>query len=918
MRLNIASSFVIFAASACGLCRAADLPKLPQADRPLAERFADPPASARIIRILHKQADDLTAQDKVLRQLAAQGFGGFVGNVAFDGYLEDEAKWTAFLRGVREAKAAGMSLWLYDERGYPSGSAGGLTLRDHPEWAARGLLVAQATASAGEVVLDVPPGKLVVATALPVRDGIIVLDQARDLAANVSGGKLRWTAPTGEWCVMAMTDDLIFENTHAALSLAYKLPCINMLEPEPTARFLEVTHDRYAARLGNDLGRWFVSTFTDEPSLMNVWLRPMPYRVLPWSPKFATEFEKRRGAPLRPLLPALVADAGPPGAKARYDFWLTVAALVSENYFGQIQKWCGRHHVLSGGHLLAEESLTSHVPYYGDFFRCMRRLDAPGIDCLTSVPSQVPWFTARLISSVADLEGRTVTMCETSDHAQRYRPPGDTRPVYQVSEDEIRGTCNRLILGGINTITSYYAFTGLKDDQLRRINLHVGRCATMLAGGHQVADIAVLYPIESIWPKFTPGLRGATETPGAKQVEQAYYRVWNSLYGANRDFTFVDSRALAEASAQNDALVHGKLRWRVIVLPATDTLPLAAWENLARFWQNGGILIAAGTLPANSDQQFPSPRVQALAREMFGDGGALRAVSNKAGGVGVYLPPNMLSFLPTMLDRLIERDATVANPRSPLRATHRRVDGHDVYFVVNDGGAPCDEKVHLCGQGPGEQWNPETGQMSPLPDGKEVAVQLGPYGAMLFRFPEARPPQRRGGANAASPSFVAKPLPSVKPVVGKGEFVRAELTGDEKAGWCAAATLTKSRVDTHLFLSCNFAQPLDLSRADGLTLETTVPEKQTTHSQLLVILVQKNGAQYLAGSGRRLDLPGRIRTQVLLSDFSLAGWSKDPGGRLDLSQITAIRVGWGGYFGEEGEKIEFTLNGVEEFQIGAQ
>ena len=37
------------------------------------------------------------------------------------------------------------------------------------------------------------------------------------------------------------------------------------------------------------------------------------------------------------------------GAKTRYDFWLTVGELVSENYFGQIQDWCRQHHVRPAG-----------------------------------------------------------------------------------------------------------------------------------------------------------------------------------------------------------------------------------------------------------------------------------------------------------------------------------------------------------------------------------------------------------------------------------------------------------------------------------------------------------------------------------------------------------------------------------------
>ena len=134
---------------------------------------------------------------------------------------------------------------------------------------------------------------------------------------------------------------------------------------------------------------------------MSLFLRPMPYRVLPWSSNLPVEFKKRRGYALDPVVPALIAEAGLNGRRARYDYWQTVGELVSESFFGQIQQWCGRHQVLSGGHLLMEENLVNHVPLYGDFFRCLRRLDAPSIDCLTSLPNQVPWHIARLASSAA-------------------------------------------------------------------------------------------------------------------------------------------------------------------------------------------------------------------------------------------------------------------------------------------------------------------------------------------------------------------------------------------------------------------------------------------------------------------------------------------------------------------------------------
>lgn len=903
------------------------LPPQPAENRPLAERFAEPPPSARILPIIHSQKNTPHEQDKQLASLVARGFGGFAGNVSFDGYVEDETKWPPFLRGVQMAKAAGLSLWLYDERGYPSGSAGDLTLRGHPEWAARGLLVAETNVAGGAAVsLQMPPGRLVYAAALPRRNGVIALDEAQDLTASVVVGRLSWQAPerckgfqplipghapADEWFVTLMTDDLIYEGTHAAVSLAYKKPCIDLLTPEPTARFLEVTHDRYAEKMGPDLGSYFVSTFTDEPSLQSFWFRPMPWRVLPWSLTLEQEFRKRRGRALRPILPALVADAGPAGAKARHDFWNTIGELVSENYFGQIQAWCRKHNILSGGHLLMEEGLVGHVPLYGNFFQCVRRLDAPSIDCLTSLPHEVPWFVARMIGSVADLEERPVTMCEVSDHSQRYRPQGDATPIRIVTEDEIRGTCNRLAWGGINTLTSYYSFDKLTDEQLRRINAHVGRCQTLLRGGHQVADVAVLYPIESVWRHFVPTYRGASDEPAARHVENVFDGVSSALYSANRDFTYIDAQALLRAQSEGGALRHRSLRWRALVLPATDTLPLDAWKSVQRFWRDGGIVIAVGALPANDGRVFPSPHVQRIARELFGSGQPPNIVTNRAGGAGIALPYGMLALVPKMLDALLERDAASEDAQSPIKITRRRIDGHDVYFAINDSDAAWRGALRFR-DGVSEQWDPASGAITPVAAGTRVPLQLGPYGAMFFRTRQAAAPKRLAGAMNLALSH--EPLPATRqPSIGHGTHVRSDLSGDDASGWHSAATLTKGQVDTHLFASFNYAQPLDLTRAEGLSFDTSVPEGQRTTAELLVFINTAGGDRYLAHTGRFLNESGPARAYALFSQFRPFGQTK---GALDLSKITAIQVGWGGYFGREGERIELTVKPPQRFICG--
>jgi len=885
------------------------------------ERFAQPPADSRILKIIHNWPDQPGAQDQLIGRLGAQGFGGVVCNVSFDQYIESDAKWLAFTRAVNEAKKAGFAMWLYDERGYPSGNAGGITLRDHPEWEARGLLVVDAESQGGPVELELPPGELALAGAFEVREGNIDVTKRIDLAGQVHDGKLTWQAPVGRWRVMTITESRLYEGTHAEGNLHAKIPYVNLLMPEPTARFIDVTYGTYAKHLGDDIGEYFMATFTDEPSLMSLFLRPMPYRVLPWASNLPVEFKNRRGYALDTgMLPALVTDGGPAGWKIRYDFWLTVGELVSENYFGQIQTRCRRYGVPSGGHLLAEEGIVGHVPLYGDFFRCIRRLDAPSIDCLTSLPPEVPWFIARLLSSAAELESRPLVMSEASDHSQRYRPAGDQRPKRVVTEVEIRGACNRQIVAGVNCFTSYYSFADLSDEQLCRLNEWVGRCCTALRGGHQVADVAVLYPAESLWTRFVPSRHWTTEAAAAARIENVYRAAAESLFVSQRDFTFVDSRAIGEADVEPSTLVHGRLGWRVVVLPCVDTMPLASWENLARFVRQGGAVIALGVLPANSEGEFPSARVQALAKEIFGGGeaGSLqarepRSCVNSAGGAGVFLPFGLETLLPLALDGLLEPDVKVAEGKSPLRVMHRRINDREVYFVINDSAKPWAGRVDFAVTGTGERWNPATGQREEILTGGAARLSLEPYDAAFLRFASARLPQRRTVAGGALPNLALRATPEVNPTVGHGEFVRAELTPDaarsrlDSAAWQAAAVLARSNVDTHLFIQFHYSQPLDLGDADCLAIETWVPDGQSTPSQILVILHEEGGGDFLAETGRSLAAPGRECPFVALSRFQLAGWSKDADGVLDPKRVSDIRIGWGGYFGAQEEKVQFSV-----------
>ncbi len=423
-------------------------------------QFGNPSNRYRTLQIIHN-FDSFGADEATLRQrlkwLQATGIGGLVCNVSFKDYMRSEEQWRIFLAGLKVAEELGLHLWLYDEEGYPSGAAGGLVLERNPDLEAIGLV--------------------------------------RQVGAD---GKPRYEVQR------------MYEGTHCTENVYKKRRYVNLLNPLTTRLFIEETHEAYARRVLG-LGKRIHAIFTDEPSLMTTYIRPPADALpaLPWVEDMPEQFQRRKGYDLMPHLESLYADTGNYRG-IRCDFYEVVAQLVAERYFGQIQQWCRRHGIASSGHLLAEEKLLWHVMYYGDLFTCLRRMDIPGIDILSSDPLALVagngFLVPKLISSAAHIMGRTETMSETSDFAEQM---GGRRATLQ----QMKATAALQYLLGINTMTSYYpdpyGATHPNNTEQRRAdyaeyNAQVGRLSLLLREAQHECDVAVLYPIAGVQANFYP------------------------------------------------------------------------------------------------------------------------------------------------------------------------------------------------------------------------------------------------------------------------------------------------------------------------------------------------------------------------------------------------------------------------------
>lgn len=699
-----------------------------QATAPLRSRFAAPGNENRMLKIVHGWPDEPDAARALLDGIARQGYGGVVTNVNFDGgYTGSEQNWTKLASALAMIRQRGMKAWLYDEAGYPSGRAGALVLEGHPELEVHGLRIVVREAGPGPIEIQAPPGRVLKAEAFPLAGGAIAVDRGVPLA--VQGGKANWHAPSGRWQIVVVAVDRLFDGTQVASSgYPEKTPYVGLMEPGLAARFLSLTHDRYARRLGRGLSETFTATFTDEPSTMAIYFGKMPWAVLPWCADFAEQFRSRRGYDLLNKLALLAVEAGDEGKKVRCDYYRTVTELMTERWWEPLRRWSRRNRVPSGGHLLLEENILHHVPLYGSAYEAFRHMDSPGIDCLSSDPSvprygsmagmgaDIPWNAARLASSAAELDGKPLVMCEVSEHIQNAGGVAG-----KLTLEQYHATWARLIIGGVNVLTSYHSFPGWPDERVRAANDWIGRCIAATRGGMRAAKVAVVYPVETVWARFTPSSLWVEDASAhCKRVEGTLRDLSEALYASRREFDYIDGRILAGSRIEGPDLVYKRHRWRAVVVPECDTLPERAWRNLAALHQAGGTVVLLGDRPRNCPEHFPCRVASKAGRQLLS---ATRPAS--------LLESHEAARVTALLDTALERDLNV-EPLSPLRMTRRRVGTAEVWFVLNDSPRRWSGIVDVPADGTLEVWDPTDGSVRPFPSSVGT-LTFQPYAALILR-----------------------------------------------------------------------------------------------------------------------------------------------------------------------------------------
>ena len=580
-----------------------------------AERFREPPSDCRGAPFW--SWNGMLDRDRLLRQLGwlkEMGMGGAHihprTGLASPAYLSE-----AFLALVRDCADAcermGMRIWLYDEDRWPSGFAGGLVTVD-PAWRCRHLRLTLRPCAAGEtrtapVHHDVPhpvaERTLFAAWALR-RDAEGRLLAVRRLAADAVPD----VGETGLWAYAEVSPTSAWFNHQAYTDL---------LNPDAVSRFIEVTHERYAAALGDRLGRSVPAIFTDEPLLRNsrpVLLSADADAFLPWTDDLPETYLAATGAALADAVPGLVCERADGGsALDRWRFHDHLAERMVAAFSDQVGAWCQRHGILSTGHLMNEETLSGQTASMMDAMRHYRGFQLPGIDLLCD---NLEFTTAKQAQSAARQYGRIGLMSELYGVTnwdfdfQGHKRQGDWQAalgivlrVHHLAWYTMAGEAKRDYPAAIGWQSPWWRAYPVVEDHFARLN-------TVLTRGQPHCRVAVVHPVESFWLVRHPAGWHADECAAQ---ESAFQEVARWLIHGLIDFDYLAESLLPAQCALGGAPLRvGAMAYDVVVVPRLRTIRSSTLDRLEAFAAAGGSVIFAGGVPALVDA-VPSDRAERLA-----------------------------------------------------------------------------------------------------------------------------------------------------------------------------------------------------------------------------------------------------------------------------------------------------------------
>jgi hypothetical protein len=647
------------------------------------ELFRNPPVEFRSAPFwsLNDKLDARYLRQQI-RTMFEQGMGGYFMHPRaglVDPYMSEEFL-SAIGTCIEEGKRLGMKPWLYDEDRFPSGFAGGLVIEQHPEYGGKALELHDDVVE----IVDLPP-----------------------------------------------------------TTRMHDKPYPDLSNPEVTAAFLRITHERYAEKFGTDFGAAIPGIFTDEPHF-NPGRGDGPR--LPWSAALPEYFEARKGYDLLSHLKSLFVEEGD-FRKIRFDYWESITLLFRDSFTKQVADWCDKHDLALTGHFW--EHVFPSPLYTGAVMPNYAEMQAPAIDMLFNTdarPDQVGNdFIVKEVASIGDQLDKERVVSET------YGASG-----WGLNFADQKRIADWQFALGINLVCQHLVHYSLRGHRKRDFPLsfgqvqpwshsyqilgdYIGRVSYALTRGQYVADVLVMHPSSSTWVHFSPVENsGRNQDKIGGRLGQIGGTIKGLCVALNQlqvGYHLGDELVIAESGAAAQGVLRvGSSRYRTVILPDMPVLRRTTYELLVKFVASGGSLVLATTPPhllegEESDELakfFAKPEIVSLGL----DPGATVDEAYEALGSG-------------LAEGDISSDRVRVSAKGPDAAryvyVHRRIaDDTEILFLCNTSrDSDAAVTIDLPWSGGAAVWDPLTGDTW-WHDGQTMAVTIPVAGSLLLSSNDRR------------------------------------------------------------------------------------------------------------------------------------------------------------------------------------
>lgn len=462
---------------------------------------------------------------------------------------------------AKKGKDLGMYCWIYDEGGWPSGSACGKVLQDHPEYARQVLKIYERSFSAGDVYKKTP-------------DVLAAFLQDEEMIPN----EYRFIADT-------VVTEFVLDR-----EICSNADYPDLLNKDATEYFIRITHEKYASSMKNALGKNVTAVFTDEPKA--------PFRA--FRKELAEQYETVYGESILPYLPLITQRkaATKENIHILYRWYDLCSRMFCDNFLFPCKKWSNDHGMAFTGHLDKDHDPLGCVRGGGNFnlMRALRCFDIPGVDVIwrqlypeNKITKKddlngYNGFFPRYASSAAAQNGTKLAMTEIFGVAG----PG-------LTYDIMRYTVGYQAVRGINIFNLFNFPLGRKGAYLAQelpiftenqvfyrhlyeFNRYMERLSYISTLGERVCETGLYYPVHD----FHGGVK-------AEITAKVFDTLGRTLENMPVDFDIIDDDVIQEAKGTDDGCIRiGSAVYRHIIIPEGAYIPQDTQKVLNRFIKGGG------------------------------------------------------------------------------------------------------------------------------------------------------------------------------------------------------------------------------------------------------------------------------------------------------------------------------------------